>query len=329
MLPSKCHHTACGAVVKYFSYRLLTALITLFGVSVFTFGLVRWIPGDPVLVMLGPDAFNADVEGIRRMYGLDRPWPVQYVEWLARVLTGDLGVSIRTQLPVWSSISQRLLVTVELTVLSVVLSLIISLPLAVVAAIHRGRVLDTALSALSLIGISMPGFWLAILLMLVFSLYLRWLPSIGYVPLHEDPLQNLRHLLLPSIGLALPLAATLMRFARSSLLEVFGQDYIRTARAKGLPFHAVVTKHALRNALIPIITVLGIQVGRLLGGAVIVEQIFALPGLGRFIFDGIATRDYPVIQGSVLVFTALFILVNLFVDWLYGIVDPRIRIAAR
>jgi peptide/nickel transport system permease protein len=316
-------------VIQYIFRRLLVALPILFGVSLFTFGLVRWIPGDPILIMLGTDAMGADVEGIRRLYGLDRPWPVQYAEWLANVLRGDLGLSIRTRMPVGQSILQRLPVTIELTALSLLLGLLIGVPAAVLAATYRGKTADTLVGIVSLLGISVPGFWLAILLMLFFSLYLRLLPSIGYVALHEGPLDNLRHLILPALGLALPLGATIMRFMRSSLLEVFGQDYFRTARAKGLTYVMAVNKHALRNALIPVVTVIGIQIGRLLGGAVIIEQIFALPGLGRLVFDGIAMRDYPVVQGTVLVFTALFILINLLVDLLYGVIDPRVRLATQ
>ncbi len=316
-------------MIQYILRRLLVALPILLGTSLFTFGLVRWIPGDPILIMLGTDAMGADVEGIRRLYGLDRPWPVQYVEWLVGVLQGDLGLSIRTRLPVGQSILQRLPVTIELTALSLLLGLLIGVPAAVLAATYRGKTADTLVGIVSLLGISVPGFWLAILLMLLFSLHLRLLPSIGYVALHEGPLDNLRHLILPALGLALPLGATIMRFMRSSLLEVFGQDYFRTARAKGLTYMRAVNKHALRNALIPVVTVIGIQIGRLLGGAVIIEQIFALPGLGRLVFDGIAMRDYPVVQGTVLVFTALFILINLLVDLLYGIIDPRVRLATQ
>ena len=316
-------------MIQYIFRRLLVALPILFGVSLFTFGLVRWIPGDPILIMLGTDAMGADVEGIRRLYGLDRPWPVQYAEWLANVLRGDLGLSIRTRMPVGQSILQRLPVTIELTALSLLLGLLIGVPAAVLAATYRGKTADALVGVVSLLGISVPGFWLAILLMLFFSLYLRLLPSIGYVALHEGPLDNLRHLILPALGLALPLGATIMRFMRSSLLEVFGQDYFRTARAKGLTYVMAVNKHALRNALIPVVTVIGIQIGRLLGGAVIIEQIFALPGLGRLVFDGIAMRDYPVVQGTVLVFTAFFILINLIVDVLYGVIDPRVRLATK
>jgi peptide/nickel transport system permease protein len=314
-------------MTKYLINRILAAVPVLLGVSIITFALVRLIPGDPVQIMLGPEVLGNRAEEIRRLYGLDRPWPVQYIEWLTRALQGNLGTSLRSGLPVMESIIQRLPVTVELTVLSFIVGLIVGLPLAVAAARNRGRALDATLTGLSLLGISMPGFWLATLLMLWLSLALRWLPSIGYVALSEDPLDNIRHLIMPTIGLGLPFAATIMRFTRSSLLEVFNQDYIRTANAKGLNRNQVTYRHALKNALIPVMTVAAIQVGRLLGGAVIVEQIFALPGLGRYVFDAISNRDYPVLQGSVLVFTLVFILVNLGVDLLYGFVDPRIKLA--
>jgi peptide/nickel transport system permease protein len=314
-------------MTRYLVSRLLAAIPVLLGVSMITFALVRLIPGDPVQVMLGPEVIGNRAAEIRALYGLDRPWPVQYVEWLARAAQGNLGTSLRSGLPVSESIIQKLPVTAELTILSFALGLAIGLPLAVAAAQNRGRLADGLLTAASLVGISMPGFWLATLLLLWLSLALRMLPSIGYVPFGENPLDNLRHLVMPTIGLGLPLAATIMRFTRSSLLEVYNQDYIRTANAKGLNQRQVTMRHALKNALIPVITVAGIQVGRLLGGAVIIEQIFALPGLGRYVYDAISNRDYPVLQGTVLVFTVVFILVNLLVDVLYGFVDPRIKLS--
>jgi peptide/nickel transport system permease protein len=314
-------------MTRYLVSRLLAAIPVLLGVSMITFALVRLIPGDPVQVMLGPEVIGNRAAEIRALYGLDRPWPVQYVEWLARAAQGNLGTSLRSGLPVSESIIQKLPVTAELTILSFALGLAIGLPLAVAAAQNRGRLADGLLTAASLVGISMPGFWLATLLLLWLSLALRMLPSIGYVPFGADPLDNLRHLVMPTIGLGLPLAATIMRFTRSSLLEVYNQDYIRTANAKGLDQRQVTMRHALKNALIPVITVAGIQVGRLLGGAVIIEQIFALPGLGRYVYDAISNRDYPVLQGTVLVFTVVFILVNLLVDVLYGFVDPRIKLS--
>ena len=314
-------------MTRYLVSRLLAAIPVLLGVSAITFALVRLIPGDPVQVMLGPEVLGNRAAEIRALYGLDRPWPVQYVEWLTRAVQGNLGTSLRSGLPVSEAIVQKLPITIELTILSFTLGLAVGLPLAVAAAQNRGRLADGLLTAASLVGISMPGFWLATLLLLWFSLALRMLPSIGYVPFAEDPIDNLRHLVMPTIGLGLPLAATIMRFTRSSLLEVYNQDYIRTANAKGLNQRQVTLRHALKNALIPVITVAGIQVGRLLGGAVIIEQIFALPGLGRYVYDAISNRDYPVLQGTVLVFTLVFIFVNLLVDVLYGFVDPRIKLA--
>jgi peptide/nickel transport system permease protein len=312
---------------KYLTIKLITAIPVLLGVSFLTFALIRLIPGDPVQVMLGPEISGTRADEIRRLYGLDRPWPIQYFEWLINAFQGNLGTSLRSGLSVGGSIIEKLPVTLQLTVLSLLVGLVIGLPLAVIAAQRRGKPVDGFLTAVALLGISMPGFWLATLLVLLFALALRWLPAIGYVGLFEDPVENLKHMLLPAISLGLAFGATIMRFARSSLLEVFNQDYMRTARAKGLSRQKVTYTHGLKNALIPVITVTGIQVGRLLGGAVIIEQIFALPGLGRYIFDAISTRDYPVVQGTVLVFTLIFILVNLMVDIIYGLVDPRIKLA--
>ena len=312
---------------KYLTIKLLSAIPVLLGVSFLTFALIRLIPGDPVQIMLGPEIEGTRVDEIRRLYGLDRPWPVQYFEWLVNAVQGNLGNSIRSGISVSGSIIEKIPITLELTFLSLAFGLLFGLPLAVFAAQHRGKVVDGLMTSIALLGISMPGFWLATLMVLLFSLTLRWFPTIGYVNFFENPWDNISHLLLPAISLGLAFGATIMRFTRSSLLEVFGQDYMRTARAKGLSRPKVTYTHALKNALIPVITVTGIQVGRLLGGAVIVEQIFTLPGLGRYTYDAISTRDYPVIQGTVLVFTLVFILVNLLVDIIYGLVDPRIKIA--
>lgn len=314
-------------MTRYFINRVLTMIPVLLGVTLFTFALLRFIPGDPIQVMLGTEVQGNRAEELRELYGLNRPWPVQYVEWLGRAVRGNLGTSLRSDRPVTQSIMEFLPVTIELTALSLLLGMLIGLPLGILAAQRRGTPLDSLLTSISLLGISIPNFWLATLMTLTFSLSFRLLPSIGYTPLQEDPIDNLKHLIMPALALGLPLGATIMRFARSALLEVFGQDYVRTARAKGLNRFQVVVGHALRNALIPVITIAGIQVGRLLGGAVIVEQIFALPGLGRYTYDAIQMRDYPVVQGTVLVFTIVFLLVNLLVDVLYGFVDPRIKLA--
>jgi len=312
---------------RYLLGRFIATLPVLFGVSLFTFMLVRLVPGDPIQIMLGPEVLGNAREEITRLYGLDRPWPVQYVEWLGNVMRGDLGVSLRTGMPITDSIWQRLPATLELTLLAIVIGLVIGMPLAILAAQHRGRLVDGLLSAFVLIGISMPGFWLATLLVLLFSLHLRWLPPIGYISPLENQSENLRRMILPAISLGVAFGATTMRFTRSSLLEVFNQEYVRTARAKGLSEKLVVYRHALKNALIPVVTVTGIQIGRLLGGTVIIEQIFALPGIGRYVFDAISMRDYPVIQGTVMFFTVVFVVINLTVDLLYGIIDPRIKFA--
>jgi peptide/nickel transport system permease protein len=314
---------------RYLLNRLFTTLVVLLGVSIITFGLIRLIPGDPVQIMLGPEVIGDRANEIRELYGLNRPWPIQYLEWLGRAATGNLGTSLRSGLGVTESILEKLPITIELTFFSIIIGFIIGLPLSILAARHRGKFIDGLLTSVALLGISMPGFWLATLLVLFFSLTLRWFPPIGYVPFFENPVENIKDMVLPSISLGLAFGATVMRFTRSSLLEVFGQDYIRTARSKGLNANRVVYRHALKNALIPVLTVTGIQVGRLLGGAVIIEQIFALPGLGRYTFDAISTRDYPVLQGTVLVFTLVFVLVNLLVDILYGLADPRISLAAQ
>lgn len=312
---------------KYLLGRFIATLPVLFGVSLFTFMLVRLVPGDPIQIMLGPDVLGNAREEITRLYGLDRPWPVQYAEWLGNVVRGDLGMSLRTGTPITESIWQRLPATLELTLLAIIIGLVIGMPLAILAAQNRGRLADGLLSAFVLIGISMPGFWLATLLVLLFSLYLGWLPPIGYISPLENPAENLRRMILPAISLGVAFGATTMRFTRSSLLEVFNQEYVRTARAKGLNEKLVVYRHALKNALIPVVTVTGIQIGRLLGGTVIIEQIFALPGIGRYVFDAISMRDYPVIQGTVMFFTIVFVVINLTVDLLYGVIDPRIKFA--
>ncbi len=288
---------------KYLLTRVALLVPVLLGVSIVTFSLIRLVPGDPVTVILGPDArLTADqVANIRTQYGLDDPAPVQYAKWLGKVLSGDIGTSFRTGRSLTQELALRLPVTLELTALAVVLG--------IVPAILVGN------------------FLLATLLVLAFSIWLRWLPPIGYVELNIDPLGNLKTMLLPAISLGLPFAAIMMRITRSSVLEVLGQDYVRVARAKGLRSDGVLGRHVLPNAAIPVITVGGIQIARLLGGAVIVETIFGLPGIGRYVYEAISMRDYPVVQGVTLVVALAFVLVSLIVDVLYAVVDPRLRMA--
>ena len=314
-------------MLKYIAGRLVFLLPVLLGISIVTFALIRLAPGDAVLIALGADARATpeQVAALRRAYGLDQPVPVQYARWLGHVVRGDLGKSIRTGRTIRQELALRLPVTIELTLLAAILGTIPALAFGTLAAIRRNSGLDYAATVSTLVGISVPNFLLATLLVLVFSLWLRWLPPLGYVELARNPGQNLKNMVLPALSLGLPLTAILMRMTRSSVLEALGQEHVRVARAKGLHERRVVLRHVLPNAAIPIITVAGIQIARLLGGTVIVETIFGLPGIGRYIFEAIGTRDYPVVQGVTLVIAVLFVLVSLVVDILYAVVDPRLR----
>jgi peptide/nickel transport system permease protein len=309
--------------------RVALLVPVLVGVSLVTFALIRLVPGDPVAVALGPDsrARPEDIAAIRAAFGLDEPPPLQYVRWMSHVLSGDLGTSFRTGRRLTEELALRLPVTLELTVLAAVLGLVPAVLVGVLAAVRRNSAADYLATVTTLVGVSVPSFLLATLLVLAFSLWLRWLPPLGYVELNRDPLGNLRTMVLPSLSLGLPFAAIMMRITRSSILEVLGQDHVRVARAKGLPSSRVLGRHVLPNAAIPVITVAGIQIARLLGGAVIVETIFGLPGIGRYVFEAIGTRDYPVVQGVTLVVALVFVLVSLIVDVLYALVDPRLRTA--
>ena len=314
-------------MIPFLARRLLLALLALFGVVVLVFVLVRLIPGDVVTNLVGLDARPTpeQLANLRRLFGLDQPIHVQFGIWFGALLTGDLGQSLRTGRPIADDLLLRLPVTLELAVLALAVALLIAIPLGVIAATKRGQFADYAASLFALIGLAAPNFWLAILFILFFSLQLRLLPSGGYVLLSENLFENLRHMVLPSFALGLSLAAATTRITRSSLLEVLSLDYVRTARAKGLSERIVIYRHALKNALIPVATVIGLQVGTLLGGAIIIEEIFGLPGIGRFALEGINLRDYPVVQGAVLVVAGAFVLVNVLVDVLYALIDPRVR----
>ncbi|MDQ3541129.1 MAG: ABC transporter permease [Chloroflexota bacterium] len=307
--------------------RVFLMIPVLLGVTLVTFIIVRSIPGDPVEVLLGADRRSTpeQIEAIRQSYGLDQPLPVQYVKWLGHVVQGDLGQSLRTKRPLTEELQLRLPVTMQLTLFAGILASIPALLVGVLAALKRNTGVDYLATVVTLIGVSVPTFLLATLLVLLFSFKLQILPPIGYRTFGDDPVQNLKTMILPSVSLGLPLAAVLMRITRSSVREVMGQDYVRTARAKGLPRRRVLTRHVLPNAGIPILTVAGIQVANLLGGTVIVEQIFGLPGVGRYVYEAIANRDYPVVQSVTLVLAFLFVLVSLVVDVLYAVLDPRLR----
>ncbi len=314
-------------MLHYILRRLALLIPVLLGVSLVVFTLIRLIPGDATLLAIGVDQNITEEqrEVIRRAYGLDQPQPVQYIRWLGHVLQGDFGSSLRTRRSLNEELALRLPVTIELTVLAGILGTIPAVIVGVLAAVKRNSGLDYAATIATLVGISIPSFLLATFLVLIFSFWLRWLPPIGYVELTTDPVANLRSMLLPAVSLAFPLAAVLMRNTRSAVLEVLSQEHVRTARAKGLPARRVLLRHVVPNAALPIITVAGIQVAGLLGGTVIVETIFGLPGVGRYIFESISTRDYPVVQSVTLVIATLFCLVSLSVDILYAVLDPRLR----
>ncbi len=313
----------------YLFRRIMIAIPTLFLVSVMVFSIQRLLPGDPALVLAGEERDPEVIAYIRSKYHLNDPLPVQYYYWMLRLLQGDLGESIRTKAPVTDVILQKLPVTIELAVLSMVIALAIALPAGVISAIRKESVFDYLANVLALSGLSIPNFWLGIMLILLVSVRLGWLPASGYVSPLEDLGENLRRMLMPAFVLGSGLAAALMRQTRSAMLEVLHSDYIRTARAKGLRERIVVYRHALRNALIPVVTLAGLQLGALLSGAVITEQVFTIPGFGKLIVDAVFNRDYPMVQGVVLFTATAYILVNLLVDLAYAWINPRIRLGGK
>ncbi len=316
-------------MIQFLVRRLADLVFVLFGVSLLVFAMVRFIPGDAVAIMLGAniDITPERVEALRRQLGLHLPVYEQYWNWLTAALQGDLGRSIWTGTPVIEEISARLAPTFEVTILALLLALVLAFPLGVLSARARGTSGDVTVRILSIIGITLPSFWVGVLLLYFFSLYLPAWPAIGYVPFSQDPWGNLARVALPTVAVSLPMIAGLTRIVRSSLLEVLSSDYVRTARSKGLPDGAVLYKHALRNALIPAVTVIGVQLGYLLSGVVVIEQVFAIPGVGRLMLGAINERNYPLLQGVILVVTAVFVIVNLLVDLAYAWIDPRVEYA--
>jgi peptide/nickel transport system permease protein len=312
-------------VTQYLVRRVLAIIPVLFGISILVFLLVHLIPGDVAQILLGTQATDQQIETLRRTFGLDRPLPVQYVDWLSHIVRGDFGVSFRTNRPVLPDLVQRFGVTLQLTLTSMLIALVVAIPLGVISAANRGRTCDSISRVVALLGLSIPNFWLGTLLILFVSLVLHWLPPVGFVSLLDNPWLGIQTLILPALALGTAVAAFIMRMVRSSLLEVLRQDYIRTAYAKGLQDGSVLYRHALKNAFIPVLTVIGVQIGYLLGGAVIIESIFSLPGMGRFLLDSISNRDYSIVQGGVLFIALIFCLVNLSVDLVYAWLDPRIR----
>lgn len=311
-------------VLRYFIKRLLYFFPVILMVSFLVFIMIRLIPGDPARTIAGIMASEEDVERIRIQLGLKEPIHIQFIKWILNILKGDLGISIRTNRPVALEIFSRLPNTIELTIVGLFIAIIIGIPIGIIAAIKRGKLSDTLLSISALSGISIPVFWMGLVLIYVFSL------SLGILPVGErgGPLwtiEGLSHIILPSITIAAPSAGVFARITRSSMIEVLEQEYIRTAKAKGLKMNIIIFRHCIRNALVQLITIIGMQFGYLLGGAIVTETVFAWPGIGRLLVDAIISRDYPLVQGIVLIYSILFVSINLFIDLIYGIIDPRIR----
>jgi peptide/nickel transport system permease protein len=312
-------------MLAYAARRILATIPVMLVVAFFVFSLLYLAPGDPAAIIAGDQASPEDVERIRASLGLDRPFLVRFGEWLWQIMHGDLGTSIFTNLPVSHMIAQRIEPTLSLMVLTITFSIVVAIPLGVLAAWKHGSWIDRGVMMLAVFGFSVPVFVIGYLLAYVFALQLDWLPVQGFTPISDGLWPFLRHMILPTVALGLVFVALLARITRATMLEVLSQDYVRTAKAKGVDQRSVLFVHALKNAAVPIITVLGIGVALLIGGAVITESVFAIPGLGRLTVDAILRRDYPVIQGVILLFSFVYVLVNLVVDLLYTLFDPRIR----
>lgn len=313
-------------MLRYVSRKLAQMLPVAFCVTVIVFALTNLLPGDPTVTILGEQATAEQRAAARLEYGLDDPAPLRYLTWIGRVAQGDFGRSLRTREPVGGMLAARVPVTLQLGFLSIVIAVAIGVPTGILAARFRGTPIDVVASFVAMSSVAIPYFWMGILLIMLFSLKLGWLPPSGHVRFLDDPVQNLRLMVLPSLTIGTAFAALVMRQTRASMLQVLSLDYIRTARAKGLNERVVVLKHALRNALIPVVTVIGLQIGALLGGAVVTETVFALPGLGRMLVDGIFQRDFPVIQGAILFIVIAVFTVNLLTDFIYRVFDPRVKV---
>jgi len=317
---------------RYFVQRVLQLIPVLILVSVAVFLIIRIIPGDPVLVMLGIDPeerariSEEQYESLKHQLGYDRPIYVQYVNWASRIVQGDMGMSLRSRRPIFEVIFERYPATLYLALTALLTGVLIAIPTGVIAAMRQNTSVDYAAMGFALWGIAVPNFWLALMLIVLFSLKLGWLPSIGYASPLENPWLFLQHVFLPAIVMGTDLAAPLTRYIRAEMLEQLTQDYVRTAWAKGLPARMVIVRHALKNSLIAAVTVIGLQTARLLGGSTIVETVFSCPGVGRLLIEGIYSRDYPIVQGAVLLIAVTFVFINLFVDIVYKWLDPRIKL---
>lgn len=310
-------------MIAFLVRRLLIAIPTVFLISVFVFALQQLLPGDPVLVMAGEERDPEVIAALREKYRLNDPIPMQYLAWASNALQGDLGISLRTQQPVLELIAEKLPVTIQLAVMALTIAILIGIPAGILSAYKKGTWIDWLANIVALSGLSVPNFWLGIMLILLVSVRLGWLPASGYQPLSEDPLQSIKVMIMPSFVLGTAIAATLMRHTRSAMLSVLKSDYVRTARAKGLRERVVLVKHALRNALVPVITVITLLFGELLAGAVLTEQIFTIPGFGKLVVDAVFNRDYAVVQGIVLCTGIAFIAMNILADAAYRVLNPR------
>lgn len=312
-------------MTRYIIRRLIYAAFIVWGCATVVFFLLRAVPGDPVSTMLGREYTPEAAAQLRKNLGLDQPVYMQYVKWMGNMAKGDMGRSIATKEPVTTSITRALPKTLSITILGFLIGLAVAVPMGTLAALKRNSPLDYTASISTFVGISLPPFWFGIVFILIFAVKLGWLPSLGYVSLRDDPLLWLKHIILPSLAAGVGQAAILMRFVRAGLLEVLGSDYIRTARAKGLAERHVIMRHAMRTAMIPVVTVAGLSLAGLLGGLVITETVFSISGIGRLLVSAIFSKDYPIVQGIILLITLIFVLANLTVDILYTFLDPRIR----
>ncbi|MCL4121164.1 UNVERIFIED_CONTAM: hypothetical protein GTU68_057767 [Idotea baltica] len=312
-------------MLSFILRRIVIAIPTIILISMFVFALQKLLPGDPVLAMAGEERDPEVLEFLREKYRLNDPIPVQYVTWVGNALTGDLGISLRTNQPVLELIGQKLPVTIQLALMAMAFALLIGIPAGILSAVKKGTITDYIANVVALSGLSIPNFWLGIMLILLVSVKWQLLPASGYVPFFEDPVKSITVMIMPAFVLGTALAATLMRHTRSAMLEVLQQDYIRTARAKGVLEKRVVLKHAFRNALTPIVTLTALLFGELIAGAVLTEQIFTIPGFGKLVVDAVFNRDYAVVQGIVLVTAIGFILMNLLADVIYVLLNPRLR----
>ncbi|WP_374832062.1 ABC transporter permease [Paenochrobactrum pullorum] len=312
-------------MIRYIIQRFIGMIIVMFLVVTIVFVIVRVTPGDPAAVMLGPEATQTDIADLRAQLGLDQPLVMQYIYYVEQLMRGDLGQSIFLNQPVLSALSERSEPTFFLTLFSIIIACVIALPIGIYAAYKRGSFVDQAATTLAMFAASIPSFWLGLILMQIFAVRYGWFPVSGYGGPDASFIDRMWHLSLPACALGLVSSALILRFTRASMLDVLGDDYVRTARAKGLVERKVILKHALKNALIPILTVIGLTVAVLISGAVVTETVFSLPGIGNLVVSAVLRRDYPVIQGALLVIAALYVLINFAIDMLYLLVDPRVR----